>query len=162
DTGGFRYLGTSPETMRLGAELIEAGADPWETAYNLFEGWEPERMRLLGAVLGGTEPMLDRRLAVLVVTRRMLEPVGADDEMAEGMVSYGGRRRGVGSAALGWEVASEDGRRTRGSLRSGGRADVAAIGKARRGGGHRAAAGATLREPLDAARRRVVELAQRA
>lgn len=162
DTGGFRYLGTSPETMRLGAELIEAGADPWETAYNLFEGWEPERMRLLGAVLEGMELMLDGRLAVLVVTRRMLEQVGADDEMVEGMVNYGRMLRGVEIAALVWELASEDGPMTKVSLRSGGRADVAAIAKALRGGGHRAAAGANLREPLDAARRRVVELAQRA
>ena len=162
DTGGFRYAGTSPETMRLGAELIEAGADPWETAYNLFEGWEPERMKLLGSVLDHMELELDGRIALLTVTREMLDAVGADDEMVEGMVNYGRMLRGVDIAILLWELASKDGPMTKVSLRSGGRADVARIAKALHGGGHRGAAGANLREPLESARRRVLELARRA
>lgn len=161
DTGGFRYPGTAPETLRLGAALVEAGADPWETAYNLFEGWEPERMKLLAAVIARMEVVHEGRVALLTVTRRMLEETGADDEMVEGMVNYGRMLRGVDIAALLWEMPSENGPMTKVSLRSGGHADVARIAKALRGGGHRAAAGANLAEPLAVARDRVLELARR-
>lgn len=161
DTGGFRYPGTMPETLRLGAELLEAGADPWETAYNLFEGWEPERMKLLGAVLEEMEVICEGRLAVLTVTRDMLRATGADDEMVEGMVNYGRMLRGVEISVLVWEMDSENGPMTKVSLRSNGAADVARIAKALRGGGHRAAAGANLCEPLAEARERVIELARR-
>lgn len=162
DTGGFRYVGTTAETMRLGAELLDAGADPWETAYNLFEGWEKERMRLLGAVLDRMELACEDRVAVLVVTRRMLEEVGADDEMVEGMVTYGRMLQGVEIAVLLWEMSSPSGPLTKISLRSGGRADVAGIAKALNGGGHRAAAGANLAASIDVARERVLELARQA
>ncbi len=161
DTGGFRYPGTAAETLRLGAELIEAGADPWETAYNLFEGWEPERMKLLGAVLDRMEVVCDGRVALLTVTREMLDEAGADDEMVEGMVNYGRMLRGVEISALVWELPSENGPMTKVSLRSSGTADVARIAKALNGGGHRAAAGANLTEPIDVARGRVLDLARR-
>jgi phosphoesterase RecJ-like protein len=162
DTGGFRYVGTTAETMRLGAELLEAGADPWETAYNLFEGWEEERMKLLGAVLERMELDCDGRVAVLEVTRRMLAESGADDEMVEGMVNYGRMLRGVEIAVLLWEQPPSPGPVTKVSLRSSGGADVARIAKALDGGGHRAAAGANVAAPLEAARVRVLELARQA
>ncbi len=160
DTGGFRYPGTGPETLRLGATLLEAGADPWETAYNLFEGWEPARMRLLGAVLERMEVVHGGRVAVLVVTRRMLDEAGADDEMVEGMVNYGRMLRGVDISVLLWEMPSEDGPMTKVSLRSSGTADVARIALALGGGGHRAAAGANLRQTIAAARDRTLDLAR--
>lgn len=162
DTGGFRYTGTAPETLRLGAELIEAGADPWQTAYHLFEGWEPERMKLLSVVLEHMELALEGRLALLVVTRRMLEEVNADDEMVEGMVNYGRMLRGVEIAALCWELPSMNGPLTKVSLRSAGRADVAAIAKALQGGGHRGAAGANVGDTIEGTRDRVFELARAA
>ncbi len=160
DTGGFRYPGTQAETLRLGAELLDAGADPWETAYNLFEGWEPERMKLLGSVLERTEVVDEGRIALLIVTRAMLADVGADDEMVEGMVNYGRMLKSVEISALVWELPSENGPMTKVSLRSSGRADVATIAKAMDGGGHRAAAGANVAVPIEVARERVLELAR--
>jgi phosphoesterase RecJ-like protein len=164
DTGGFRYLGTNPETMRLAAELMEAGADPWTTAYNLFEGWEPARMTLLGDILEHLEMELDGRVAVLTITRTMLAEHGADDEMVEGMVNYGRMLRGVDISILFWEIelTRGEGLVTKVSLRSSGKADVAWIAKQLGGGGHMSAAGANLKEPIVDARRRVLDLARTA
>ena len=72
DTGGFRYPATKACTLRLGADLLEAGADPWEAAYELFEGWEEARMKLLAAILDTLELSECGRLAMLRVTREML------------------------------------------------------------------------------------------
>lgn len=163
DTGGFRYPATSAHALRLGAELLEGGADPWETAYELFEGWRPERLKLLGSILDHMELDCDGRLAVLRVTRNMLSEHDATDDMVEGMVNYGRMLRGVEVALLLWEVPGENGSlETKVSLRSNGGADVSKVALALGGGGHRAAAGAqvdaALTEVEDQAREQIREL----
>lgn len=157
DTGGFRYAMTRPETLRLGAELLEGGAKPWVTAYELFEGWPAARMHLLSAVLETLELHQGGRVAVLRVTRAMLERTGANDDMVEGMVNYGRMLRSVDVSLLLWEYPREGGGLdTKVSLRSSGRADVANVAMALGGGGHRAAAGSQVHEPLDATLRRAL------
>ncbi len=166
DTGGFRYAATTGEVMRLGARLVDAGADPWTVAYNLFEGWELPRLRLLGDVLDSIETELDGRLATLRVTRGMLDENGANDDMVEGMVNYGRMLRGVEIAALVWEwpVVGRDGAthiEIKVSLRSRGDADVSQIAVALGGGGHRAAAGAQVQGDMDSVLARIREEARR-
>lgn len=156
DTGGFRYPGTSPATLRLGARLLDAGVDPWHVASNLFEKWPAARMKLLGAVLETLETDLGGRLALLRVTRQMLRDHGATDDMVEGLVNYGRRLVGVDIAALVWEWEPVDGAPiTKLSLRSSGATDVSQIAVAFGGGGHRTAAGANVRGTLDEAEARV-------
>lgn len=160
DTGGFRYPATRPATLRIAARLLEAGADPWATAYELFEGWDLPRMRLLGAVIDTITTELDGKLAVLRVTRAMLAQHKATDDMVEGMVNYGRMLSGVEVAALLWEwpAVGPDGKArldTKVSLRTRGRIDVAAIAVALGGGGHSSAAGAQVEASLEDTRERI-------
>jgi len=159
DTGGFRYATTRPETMRLGARLIEAGADPWKVAYQLFERWEPARLRLLSSIIATLETAFDGRVAIMRVTREMLDICGANDDMVEGMVNYARRVDGVEVGALlwEWEVRDENGTHleTKISLRSSGEADVSVIASALDGGGHRAAAATQLDITIDKADERL-------
>ena len=160
DTGGFRYSSTKPKVLRMGAELLEQGADPWEVAYELFEKWTLERLTLLSAILDTLEVDCDGRLALLTVTRAMLEKAGANDDMVEGMVDYGRKLKGVDIAALVWEFPADDGEGldTKVSFRSRGEADVGQIAQQLGGGGHRTAAGAQLHEDVDTTRERVREM----
>ncbi len=149
DTGGFRYSTTRSKTLRLGAELLDQGVDAWHTAYELFEGWTPERMKLLGVVLDTLELAFDGRCAILRITRKMLDDCQATDDMVEGMVNYGRMLRGVEVAILLWEFPnSEGGLDTKISLRSSGDANVGAIAQKLQGGGHRAAAGGQVSKSL--------------
>lgn len=157
DTGGFRYSGTKPETMRWGAMLIEHGVDPWDVASRLFERWPPERMALLGEVLRTLKIELDGRAAIVTVERAMLDRTGATDEMIEGMVNYGRMLEGVEVAALIWEPAGKAGVETKLSLRGASGADVASVAVALGGGGHRSAAGATMKCNLATAKKRVMD-----
>jgi len=164
DTGGFRYSSTRPSTLRVGARLLDAGVDPWETAYHLFEGWEPERLRLLGAVLETLETFCEGRVAVLRVTRAMLDEVNATDDMVEGMVNYGRMLRGAEIAALLWEIDAHepDGtlrRDIKVSLRARAAIDVSTIAGKLGGGGHRTAAGAQVTSDLDSVARIVIDAA---
>ncbi len=154
DTGGFRYASTGCRQLRIAADLVEVGVDAAAVARHLFEDWDMARLRLLGAILETLETEFDGRFAMLRVTRDMLQRVGADDDMVEGMVSYARMLRGVEIAVLLWEwpfdaEGNPGPMRTKVSLRSTGSLDVSRIAVALGGGGHRAAAGAEVESGLD-------------
>lgn len=162
DTGGFRYPNTDAAALRMGAELLDAGADPWEVAYNLFEGWPPERVGLIRDVLGTLKRSDDGRLSILRVTRDVMDASGATDELVDGLVDYGRRIRGVEIAVLLWELPSRDGKPVaKVSLRSHGAMDVSAIAKEFGGGGHRVAAAAEVIMTLDELEAQVSPLAEK-
>lgn len=157
DTGGFRYSSTRPRTMRFAADLLDVGVDPWTVAYNLFEGWAPERVALLREMLATMELREDGRLAVMTVTQAMLKKTSATSEMIEGLITFARQMRGVEVAALLWEqdaATSDLGREptTKISLRAPGKMDVSKVAVALGGGGHRAAAATALPVGLDEAR----------
>jgi phosphoesterase RecJ-like protein len=165
DTGGFRYPGTTPETLRTAATLLENGVDPWEVASHVFEGWSMERMRLLGLAINAIQTEYDGKVAVVSVPLTMFHEAGATDDMAEGLVEYGRMLKGVEISIMLWERPARldeiltGSTLTRISLRSAGTADVSRIAVAMGGGGHRASAGATVSQDLDSARKLVVAAA---
>jgi phosphoesterase RecJ-like protein len=168
DTGSFRYSGTTPATLRLAAELLETGIDPWRVAQNVFESWPMERLRLLGFAINAIETEFTGRVAILCVPLSMIERAGANDRMVEGMVEYGRMIKGVEISIMLWERRPRSDETDHGqafsrvSLRSAGRIDVAQMAVALGGGGHRAAAGATLNCDLRQAREQVLAQAAHA
>jgi bifunctional oligoribonuclease and PAP phosphatase NrnA len=165
DTGGFRYPGTTAQTLRIAAELLDAGPDvvnPWQVASSVFESWSMARMRLLGLAINAIETEYAGRVAVLTVPLSMLQKAGATDEMAEGLVEYGRMLAGVEISIMLYErrprvdETAGGGLFTKISIRSAGRADVSRVAVALGGGGHRAAAGATVSLDLRSARDRVI------
>lgn len=165
DTGNFRYPGTTPQTLRIAADLLESGIDPWTVASNVFENWSMARMRLLGLTINTIETEYAGRVAVLTVPLMMLDKAGATDDMAEGLVEYGRMLKGVEISIMMWERRARSDETlmgatlTRLSLRSSGRADVSKVAVALGGGGHRAAAGATLNIDLRTTRERALAAA---
>jgi phosphoesterase RecJ-like protein len=163
DTGGFRYPGTTAQTLRTAANLLDQGeVDPWQVASHVFEGWSMARMRLLGLAINAIQIEYDGKVAIVCVPLSMLAEAGASDEMAEGMVEYCRMLKGVEIAIMLWERRARSDETlvgatlTRMSLRSAGTADVSRVAVALGGGGHRAAAGATMSQDLQSARRMVV------
>lgn len=159
DTGGFRYAGTRAVTHQIAAELLGQGVDPWYVASNLFEKWSLARMSLLGEVLRAMQIEDGGRIAIVSVDRGMMTRSGATDDLIEGMVNYGRMIEGVRIAALLWMPAGKDGE-IKVSLRGGEGVDVSSLAVALGGGGHRGAAGATLKTTLEQARARVLEAAR--
>lgn len=165
DTGNFRYPGTTAETLRLAASLVDAGVDPWRVASRIFENWPKARLKLLGRMIDVIDFEAEGRVAVLCVSREMLDQAGASERMVEGLVEYGRMVEGVEISIMLWEQtpplddADPGEALCRLSIRGAGGVDVASIAVTLGGGGHRSAAGASLRCGLAEARRRVVEAA---
>lgn len=159
DTGFFRYSNTNAQVLTIAAQMVEAGAQPWEVAKHLEESHPASRMRLLGMSLASLEIQEHGRYATMEVTQRMLRASGASMEHSDEFAVYPRAIDGVEVSALFREM--DDGR-VKISLRSKDAVDVAAITRAMGGGGHARAAGVQVRGTMEEAKRRVQEAVERA
>ena len=140
DSGRFQYSNTSAKTLRMAAELLEAGADAHSIFQNVYETIELSKLKLLARALAHVEVFEGGRLAVSYLTREDFEKSGAMSGASEGIIDSLRAVAGVEMSALIQEPPERDGRRV--SLRSSrDRLDVSAIAREAGGGGHRQAAG---------------------
>jgi len=145
DTGSFRHGNTSPAALRAAASLVEAGADPAAIAEGLFGQRDPREFRLLAEALGSLAVSSDGRVAWIEVSRAAQERAGAGLEVTEDFIEYPRTLAGVRVAVVFKEVSPAE---VKVSLRSRGTLDVRRVAVALGGGGHRNAAGCTLRMDL--------------
>lgn len=141
DTGSFRYTNTTPESMRISAELLEAGADPWLVTENVYESFAFRRIKLLGAVLSSLERSADGRIAWVVVTDELYRRTGTTSEDTENFINFVRSVKGVEVAVLLRQIGEAQ---YKISLRSKGRVDLSRLAQSFGGGGHRNAAGGVM------------------
>jgi bifunctional oligoribonuclease and PAP phosphatase NrnA len=144
DTGRFQYRTTSPDALRLGARLVEAGADVHKVFERVFESMQFGKLLLLGRVIGNTVSYQDGRVLISHVTRDDLRLAGGDEATTEGLIDNLRAVEGVEVAGLIREqLPLPDGTITanRVSLRSRGAIDVSQVAREASGGGHKQAAG---------------------
>ncbi len=143
DTGSFRYASTTPDTHRVAAELIAAGAQPWKVASALFESYPLARQKIMGEVATTLELSEDGRFACLHSTPQMLEKNNATKADLDGLINLGRSVEGVEIAAM---LRLELSGNIKVSFRSRGRIDVSLMASQFGGGGHINAAGCTLKD----------------
>jgi|LakMenEpi03Aug12_release.lakeMendotaPanAssembly.Ray.scaffolds.fasta_scaffold51435_2 phosphoesterase RecJ-like protein len=148
DTGWFRHPNTSAGTLRIIADLIEAGAPISDIFKKLFERNTLGRLRLVGETLASLKTDFNGRVAWATVTRDALEKVGALPSDTEDLVDHTVSILGVELGFLLMELPAGG---IKLSLRSRGEIDCCELAGKFGGGGHRAASGATLPEPVEKA-----------
>lgn len=146
DTGRFQYSSTTPEVLRIGAELMEAGAVPEIVGQNLFEKLPFAYLNLLSAVADRAQLDEAKSLVSAVVLVKDLEEAGVAYEDSDALMDHIRVAREAEVALLIKEVASG----FKGSLRSRGAVDVAAIAAEFGGGGHHNASGFSHAGPPEA------------
>jgi phosphoesterase RecJ-like protein len=160
DTGFFRFNSTSPRTFRVGAELLEAGADPTRCYRELYERNSPAYTRLLGRALAGLALSPDGAVASVGITLAMIDACGAagvdTSEFTTPLLAVDG----VCVALLFRELPAG---KVKVSLRSKGQVDVSRMAAEFGGGGHRNASGIVMTgrfdETVDRVTARAVSLA---
>ena len=159
DTGGYRFSNTNSRSHRIAARLLETGLDAAGISQRVFDVVSLPKMELLERVL--TRRMVDMRgrVAYSYLNRQDMAEAGARDEDAENLVNYMRNMEGVEVGILFREL---DAATTKVSVRSRDAFDAAAFLQRFGGGGHRAAAGATVAMPLDETRARVLDALPRA
>jgi phosphoesterase RecJ-like protein len=148
DTGSFRFRNTTAEALSLSAGLLEHGGDIGTVAEEIFQRKPLASAKLLGVTLDHMLLDSDDRLAWSVIHYRDFEMSHAKDEDTEGFVNELLSIETVQIAAILREAKPG---RTRCSLRSRGKHDVAAVARVFGGGGHKNAAGCTFDSPPDEA-----------
>src|SRR5215217_676506 len=157
DTGSFHYSNTSERTFKVASELVRAGVKPAKVSQAVFANYPWSKIELLGEVLATVKRDSSGRVAWLVQTLEMQERAGATDEDGDGFVNYPLTVGEVEAVAMLKE--SEPGV-YRTSLRSKGDVNVARIAEKFGGGGHRNAAGCTLKGSWEEAETTIVALLQ--
>lgn len=153
DTGWFRFSSTTPDTYRIIAELVEAGAVPSQIYTDLYERDTLGRIRLRGRILARTASELDGKLVYTHVLKEDFPETGAlppDTEDAINLtLAIGGTKVGiifVEQIAGGFKL----------SFRSRCAVDCNSLAREFGGGGHKAAAGAFLMGTLNEVQARVL------
>lgn len=155
DTGSFHYSNTTERTFKVASELVKAGAKPEKVAQNVYSCYPWAKIKLLGEVISTVQRDESGRIAWLRQTIDMQDRTGANEEDGDGFVNLPLSAQEVEAVAFLKE--SEPGI-YRTSLRSKGDINVARIAEKFGGGGHRNAAGCTLRGSWDEAETAIVRL----
>lgn len=147
DTGSFRFSNTTPEVLRAAADLVEQGARlAWIN--EMLAQQPPAYYALLELVLGSMTFSEGGLIVTARVDEAMLTRTGSSWDDVESYVS-------VIRSAEGTELAclfKDYGDKVKLSLRSRGKVSAQNIAVACGGGGHVAAAGATVARPYPEAR----------
>jgi phosphoesterase RecJ-like protein len=147
DTGRFSYGNTDSRALRDAANMVIAGADPYAAYDATYERRSPGSLKLLGLALSRVTVANGGRVAYSWVGEDDLEATGTTMPETENLVDAVRQLGGVDAVFL----AKVVGGHVRVSLRSKTGADVGAVARVLGGGGHAAAAGATIEGDLDAA-----------
>ena len=154
DTGSFRYSNTTDKTMRIATEMMSFGIKPFTVTEALEMSWPAERVAVIGAVLSTLERGASDKWALVRADRKTMLAHGDRYDLLDEIVNF---PRSIGSVEVAIffkEVAEND---WRVSLRSKRYLDVGAIANAFGGGGHKFAAGLSLKGTYASVRNQLIE-----
>ncbi len=154
DTGSLQFESVTPRTVEITADLLRKGNfKPNEVIERIFSNKTIEQMQLLSASLETIRLFNNNQIAVMYVTKEMLNKSEATFSDCDGFVNYPLSIGGVKAAILMKDSGSEG---IRMSLRSRSELDVNVWARNFGGGGHKKAAGAWHSGPLENAIKEVV------
>jgi phosphoesterase RecJ-like protein len=158
DTHTFAHPNATPRTLRVAAELVEAGAELSRINRAVYADKPYSTLALWGMMLAGIGQRCDGRIVFASMTSQMLKETGESPTASEGFVDLLGSTKAADVTVLFKQVEEES---TRVSVRTTERADAVAITTAFGGGGHARAAGCTVAAVLDVAREQVLAECER-
>lgn len=154
DTGWFRFSSTRGDTYRVAGELVDAGASPTQIWKRLYEEDTLARVKLTGRILGRTTTDLGGRLVYTWVELKDFDELGALPSDTEDIINMTLQIGGTEVAVIFVELR---GGGVKVSFRSRSQVDCSRLAEQFSGGGHKAAAGATIQETLAVAMPRVLD-----
>ena len=158
DTHTFAHPNATARTLRVAAELVDAGAPLSAINRAVYADKPYSTLALWGRMLAGIGQRAEGRIVYASMTTEMLATTGEQPTASEGFVDLLASTKLADVTILFKEVGPQE---TRVSVRTTARADAVAITSAFGGGGHARAAGCTVAAPLESARQPVLAEAER-
>lgn len=141
DTGVFQYSSTSPETMRIAADLMEKGIDFTRIVEETFFEKSYLQNQILGRALLESILLLDGKCIISAIKQKDMEFYGVTPMDLDGISSQLRNTKGVEVAIFLYESGVQE---YKVSMRSSHIVDVSKIAVYFGGGGHVRAAGCTM------------------
>lgn len=141
DTGVFQYSSTSPETMRIAADLMEKGIDFTRIVEETFFEKSYLQNQILGRALLESILLLDGKCIISAIKQKDMEFYGVTPMDLDGISSQLRNTKGVEVAIFLYESGVQE---YKVSMRSSHLVDVSKIAVYFGGGGHVRAAGCTM------------------
>ncbi len=156
DTGGFRHNNTRQQEFLIAAELVGRGADPHETARQIYDTSTLERLRLTGFVLSQKLVVLpEYRTAYMTLSQDELKKYDVQTGDTEGLVNYGLSIKDVKLSVMMYDRKEE----IKLSFRSLGDFSVNDLARKHfEGGGHRNASGGQSKLTLENTLKKFLEI----
>ena len=154
DTGRFHFTSTTPDSLRVTAELISTGIDIKRITDEIYYNSSENQLRLTGRILADMELFLDGRVCLLTLKRADLDKFRLKYGDMEGLVEWSMRVRGAKVGAL---LKDIDDNTTKISLRSQGDIDVCKLARNFDGGGHLNASGCHIDANLATAKKQLLD-----
>lgn len=145
DTGGFHFSNISPRTFDICRQTLEAGVDPVLVSRTVFDSNSMARLRLYAAVLGAMRVDPSGRIVMLYLDQAMMKEANGTSDDIDGLINEPLSVKEVEAVAFFKHIESDQ---FRVSLRSKSSVDIGSVAKEFGGGGHRNAAGCTVRGSL--------------
>ena len=152
DTGGFRFSNTTANSMRLAADIMESGVDTAAINTRIFESKSKARVLAEARLLSALQFYAENRIAVMPITLAVRAETGVTMEELEDMAGIPRRIEGV----LVGVTIKEHENECRISLRTRDCVNASEIAAVFGGGGHRCAAGCTIRASVEEATRLLI------
>lgn len=154
DTGCFRYSNTTAGTHRTVASLMECGADVYSINRMIFETKTKARYQLEAYLTAGMKLYADGKIGVCALPEAEKLRMGITEDDAD---SISGFARDMEGVEIGVMLRDLPNNQCKISLRTDNRLhDASAICQVLGGGGHSAAAGATVSGSLEDGRRDIL------
>lgn len=153
DTGSFRFNNTKPKTLSAAADLVEIGVYPSDIYKKVYESDSKTLVMFQAHCVSKAEFLDDDKIAYTTVYKKDMEKFGANDECMEGLTE---KLRAIVTVRVAFVAKEMKSGASKVSMRSK-FVDVAEICEVFGGGGHRFAAGCTIKAPVEEAVKKVLK-----
>lgn len=148
DTGCFRYSNTTAHTFAVAAECAKASARIYELNQELFETNTLGKLKIQAWIVDHMQMLRNGEMAIVAIPKTVEDEIGVTQDDMDNISSFPRTVAGVCMAATLRETADGD---TKISVRAVPGYDATRITEIFGGGGHKGAAGASIKMPIEEA-----------
>lgn len=153
DTGNFMYSNTHPTSFDMAKNLLLKGAKKENIIQNIFQSNSANYYKLLGEALN-TLDIIDNKVACISINKEMLKRNIISFNDVDGITSY---TRDIEGVEVGILLKEKKDNEIKVSLRSKSYVDVSKIAQSFGGGGHIKAAGCTIYDTIENAKKKIID-----
>lgn len=155
DTGCFKYSNVTGNTLRVAAELIDLGADVAPINKIFFDTKTFARLKLEARLTAGIELYAGGMVGLCTLPQRWIDELSISEDDID---SISGFARSIEGVEIGIMIREVEGGMGKLSLRTSPRYDACALCQQLGGGGHAAAAGASVAGGIEGAKKAILDV----